>query len=331
MRRLPSIIDVDGNRVGSFTGGNVDLDALPWNCRWDIALRCPDSAARRPYQTEPTSKRTSTSTKKGMMSYFLFFLATVLAGTINALAGGGGLITFPLLMLVVTPVTARATSAVALFFAYPTAVWRTRDQLEGVLGRGWLWLLLIPSVLGGLIGAVLLSRMGNRSFIQLVPWLVLLATVIIVLRPILVRRDESGSVHPEITVALWPVAIAGIFLVGLYGGYFGSGIGILMIGALSFISRGDIRHVVALKNLLTLCMRGVAVLVLVLEGDVNWTYGVPMAIGGLVGGYVGGMVSHHANRTVIQTIVIAIGFAASAYFLLFWKLYGAVVMRAGAE
>jgi uncharacterized membrane protein YfcA len=128
------------------------------------------------------------------MSYFLFFLATVLAGTINALAGGGGLITFSLLMLVVTPVTADATSAVALFFAYPTAVWRTRDQLEGVLGRGWLWLLLIPSMLGGLIGAVLLSRMGNRSFIQLVPCLVLLATVIIVLRPILVRRDETGSV-----------------------------------------------------------------------------------------------------------------------------------------
>src|SRR5258705_5607536 len=106
-----------------------------------------------------------------MMSHFLFFIATVLAGAINALAGGGGLITFPLLMLVMTPVTADATSAIALFFAYPTAVWRTRSQLEGVFGHGWLWLLLIPSVLGGLIGAVLLSRTGNRSFIQLVPWL----------------------------------------------------------------------------------------------------------------------------------------------------------------
>ena len=263
------------------------------------------------------------------MNCFLFFLATILAGAINALAGGGGLITFSLLMLVVTPVAADATSAVALFFAYPTALWRTRDQLAGVLRRGWLWLLLIPSVLGGLIGAVLLSRTGNRSFIQLVPWLVSVATVIIVLRPILVRRDESGSVHPDMTVALWPVAIAGIFLVGLYGGYFGSGIGILMIGALSFISRGDIRHVVALKNFLTLCMRGVAILVLVLEDDVNWNYGVPMAIGGLVGGYIGGMVSHRANRTVVRSIVIAIGFAASAYY--FWKLYGPVVVRAGTE
>jgi uncharacterized membrane protein YfcA len=184
-------------------------------------------------------------------------------------------------------------------------------------------------VLGGLIGAVLLSRTGNHNFIQLVPWLVLVATVIIVLRPILVRRDESGSVHPDITVAVWPVAIAGIFLVGLYGGYFGAGIGILMIGALSFISRGDIRHVVALKNFLNLCMRGAAILVLVLEGNVNWNYGVPMALGGLVGGYIGGMVSHRANRKVVRSIVIAVGFAASLYYL--WKLYGPAVLRAAAE
>ena len=264
-----------------------------------------------------------------MESYLLFFVATVLAGTINALAGGGGLITFPLLMLVVTPVTADATSAVALFFAYPTAVWRTRSQLEGVLSRRWLWLLLIPNVLGGLIGALLLSRTDNRNFIQLVPWLVLVATVIIVLRPILVRRDESGSVHPDITLALWPVAIAGIFLVALYGGYFGSGIGILMIGALSFISRGDIRHVVALKNVLTLCMRGVAVLVLVLQGNVSWKYGAPMAVGGLIGGYIGGIVSHRANRTLIHFIVIGIGFAASAYY--FWKLYGPTLLHMGSE
>src|SRR5436189_5250118 len=104
------------------------------------------------------------------MTHFLLFVATVLAGTINALAGGGGLITFPLLMLVVSPVTADATSAVALFFAYPTAVWRTRSQLNGVFGSGWLWVLLVPSVLGGLMGALLLTRTGNRILIQLVPW-----------------------------------------------------------------------------------------------------------------------------------------------------------------
>jgi hypothetical protein len=250
-------------------------------------------------------------------------------GVINAIAGGGGLITFPMLMLVMSPVTADATSAIAAFFAYPAAVWRTRELLTGVLGRGWLWLLLIPSVLGGLIGALLLGRTGNRNFVEFVPWLVLLATVIIALRPILVRGRGDGSVHPDLVPMLWPVAIVGIFLVALYGGYFGAGIGILMIGALTFISPGEIRHVVALKNFLNGWMRGVAALVLVLEGNVNWKYGAPMAIGGLIGGYIGGTVSHRANRTVIRSIVIGIGLAVSGHY--FWKLYAQPIMHIGSE
>jgi uncharacterized membrane protein YfcA len=114
--------------------------------------------------------------------------------------------------------------------------------LSGVFERSWLWLLLVPSVLGGLMGALLLTCTSDRNFIQLVPWPVLIATVIILLRPILARRTDD-RVHPQLSTALWPVAIAGIFLVAVYGGYFGAGIGILMIGALTFISPADIRHV----------------------------------------------------------------------------------------
>ena len=102
-----------------------------------------------------------------------------------------------------------------------------------------------------------------------------------------------------------------------------------MIGALSFISSGDIRHVVALKNLLSGCLRGVAVIVLIFEGTVNWKYGAPMAIGGLVGGYIGGMLSHRANRIVVRSIAIGIGFAVAGYY--FWKLYGPAVMRLGGD
>jgi uncharacterized protein len=87
--------------------------------------------------------------------------------------------------------------------------------------------------------------------------------------------------------------------------------------------------VVALKNFLTLCMRGTAVLVLVLQGNVNWKYGAPMALGGLFGGYIGGIVSHRANRTVVRCIVIVIGFGATAYY--FWKLYGPALLWPGAE
>jgi uncharacterized membrane protein YfcA len=256
-------------------------------------------------------------------------VASIVAGAINALAGGGGLITFPLLMLVVTPVTADATSAVALLAAYPTAVWRTRSQLVGVLDRKSFWLLLIPSALGGLLGALLLSRTRDRNFVELVPWLVALATLIILLRPILVRRREGDSRQPDFPAAWWSVVMAIIFVVALYGGYFGAGIGILMIGALSFISPGDIRHVVALKNLLTGCMRSMAVVVLVIEGNVDWKYGAPMALGGLVGGYLGGLISHRANRVLVRSIVIVIGFGVVAYY--FWKLYGPAVMRISGE
>ena len=123
--------------------------------------------------------------------------------------------------------------------------------------------------------------------------------------------------------------MAAIFVVALYGGYFGAGIGILMIGALTFISPGDIRHVVALKNFLNGWMRGVAVLVLALGGNVNWKYAAPMAIGGLVGGYIGGIVSHRANRTVVRSIVIGLGLAVSAHY--FCKLYGQRLIHVGGE
>jgi uncharacterized protein len=135
-------------------------------------------------------------------TYFLFFIASVVGEVINAVAGGGGLITFALLMLVAGPMTADATSAVAGFASYPTAVWRTRNLLTGVLDSGWLWLLLIPSLLGGLIGALLLSRTGNRNFVEFVPWLILVATIIVALRPILVRRREAGNLQPDIAPML---------------------------------------------------------------------------------------------------------------------------------
>ena len=102
-----------------------------------------------------------------------------------------------------------------------------------------------------------------------------------------------------------------------------------MIGALSFISPGEIRHVVALKNLLSGCTRGVAVIVLALQGTIDWNYAAPMAVGGLLGGYIGGMVSHRADRRVVRSIIIAIGFTASAYY--FWKLYRPSVLAPGGE
>jgi uncharacterized protein len=98
-----------------------------------------------------------------------------------------------------------------------------------------LWLLLIPSLLGGLLGALLLSWSGDRNFVALVPWLMLIATLLILLRPVLVRQSNSDRRQPNFAQWLWPIVVVIIFVVALYGGYFGAGIGILMSSALSLM------------------------------------------------------------------------------------------------
>ncbi len=264
-----------------------------------------------------------------METHALFFIAAVVAGVMNALAGGGGLILFPLLTFVMPPVTADATSALALLPAYPAAVWRTRSELSRV-SRRWIWLLLVPSVLGGLVGALLLVWTDNRNFVFLVPWLVLGGTLLFVLEPTLAHRHDRGVLrHSGSAPTLWPLVVATTLAVALYGGYFGAGIGILMISALSLYGIGDVHRVVALKNLLTGCLRGVAVLVLVVEGAINWGYGLPMAFGGLMGGYLAGMVSGRVNRTVLRGVVIVVGFGVAAYYLL--QLYGPSEFHVGGE
>jgi uncharacterized protein len=196
--------------------------------------------------------------------------------------------------------------------------------------RRWICLLLIPNVLGGLLGALLLSWSGDRNFVVLVPWLTLAATLLLLLRPILVSQGSSGDLpQPHFSPVLWTVAVISVFLVALYGGYFGAGIGILMISALSLMRLGNIHSVVALKNLLTGCLRGVAAVVLIVEGLVDWGYGLPMAVGGLVGGYLGGMVSGRANRTVVRGVAIGVGFGVAAYY--FWRLYGLPDLHFGGE
>ncbi len=169
-----------------------------------------------------------------METHVLFFVAAGVAGLINSLAGGGGLITFPLLALVVPPVVADATSALALFPAYPSAVWRTRSKLREVR-RLWLWLLLVTSALGGLVGALLLVWTGERNLLFLVPWLVLGGTVLFVLEPRLSRPSVGAHQDSGLATALWPLAAVVVFVVAIYGSYFGAGIGILMISALSLL------------------------------------------------------------------------------------------------
>ena len=157
------------------------------------------------------------------------------------------------------------------------------------------------------MGALVLIWTGDQNFMFLVPWLVLGGTVLFVLEPWLSRR--SGGVHQDrgLATALWPLAAVVVFSVAIYGGYFGAGIGILMISALSLLRMGDVHRVVSFKNLLAGCLRGVAVIVPVIYGEIAWGYGIPMAFGGLVGGYLGGALTGRVNCTVLRAVVAIIG------------------------
>jgi uncharacterized protein len=178
-------------------------------------------------------------------------------------------------------------------------------------------------------GGLLLIWTGNQNFLFLVPWLVFGGTVLFVLEPR--RSRHCGSAHQDrgLATALWPLAAAVVFVVAIYGGYFGAGIGILMISALSLLRMGDVHRIVPFKNLLAGCLRGVAVVVLVIYGEIHWGYGVPMAVGGLIGGYLGGALTGRINRTVLRAVVVIIGFGLAAYY--FWTLYGPLVLHIGGE
>ena len=178
-------------------------------------------------------------------------------------------------------------------------------------------------------GALLLVYTNERNFITLVPWLILVSMVHFVLEPTLSRRSRGSSSSRIIPTRLLPIALVVTFLVAVYGGYFGAGIGILIVSVLSLFGLGDVDRVVPLKNLLAGCLRGVAVVVLIFEGVVNWSYGIPMVLGCLIGGYVGGMVSNRAPRRFLRALFIVIGFSATAYY--FWHVYGAPIARIGGE
>jgi uncharacterized protein len=178
-------------------------------------------------------------------------------------------------------------------------------------------------------GGLLLIWTGDQNFLFLVPWLVFGGTVLFVLEPRLSRSGGSAHQDRGLATALWPLAAAVVFVVAIYGGYFGAGIGILMISALSLLRMGDVHRIVPFKNLLAGCLRGVAVVVLVIYGEIHWGYGVPMAVGGLIGGYLGGALTGRINRTVLRAVVVIIGFGLAAYY--FWTLYGPLVLHIGGE
>jgi uncharacterized membrane protein YfcA len=248
-------------------------------------------------------------------NYILLCLAAIAAGVMNSIAGGGTLLTFPALLNVIPPVEANATSTVALVPGSLSAAWGYRREMQAT--RRWLLLLAVPSVLGGWLGARLLTSLDPSYFKMLIPWLILLATILFLFQPMLGRWIGIGEEHAPASGFTVIGVVFFQFLVSVYGGYFGAGIGILMLSALALIGIADIHHMNALKTLLAVFINGVSVFEFVRKDKVVWGYALIMAAAAIVGGYLGARVARRLNRTFVRWVVIAIGFGLAGYF--FWK------------
>ena len=241
--------------------------------------------------------------------------AALLAGLINTLAGGGTLLTFPALLSFGTPdpVDANATSTTALVWGSLAGAWGYRRELVGS-GAAWLRLLIVPSVVGGITGAVLLTLLPNTVFRVILPWLLLSAGSIFLLQPTLarwMRRDQADSL-PGLTGQI--VIIACQFVVAVYGGYFGAGIGILMLTSLGVMGLGDLHRANAVKTLLAAAINGVSVIVFVATGKIDGRFVLPMTLGAIAGGYLGAVVGRRLPKLAVRWFVIVVAFSLASYY-----------------
>ena len=254
-------------------------------------------------------------------------LVAALGSMVNAIAGGGTLLTFPsLIALGISPIVANATSTVALWPGALGSMLGYRHRMAGL--RAWALVFSIPSLVGGGIGAWLLLVTPAERFASIVPWLVFGATLLFaVQQPLLrwVRARHAGrdgaldeverhylEQHPSFSAASLLAQLA----VGIYGGYFGAGIGILMLAVLGFSGLSDIHRMNGLKNWGGLCINFVAAVIFAFSGIVDWAVALAMAIGATGGGYLASRGAQRIPQVVVRRMIVGIGVAAGLW--LYW-------------
>jgi uncharacterized protein len=249
-------------------------------------------------------------------AHVVAFGAALVAGAINSVAGGGTLITFPVLIWVGLPsVTANATSTVAISPGSLGSMWGYRRELRGLTWRSYV--LIAPSVAGGIIGAALLRMTPSHVFDRLVPLLIVFATCLFMVQEPVQRMIRRGGTGGDASAKSWVIgALIFQFFVALYGGYFGAGIGILMLAALGILGYTEIHQMNGLKNLLALFINGVAALYFVAMGMVRWPEAIIMAVGAIIGGYAGAGVARKIGPKGVRRIVVIIGFTMALSLLI---------------
>ncbi len=234
------------------------------------------------------------------------FIAAFVAGVINSIAGGGTLVSFPTLVwLGRDPVLASATNTVSLWPGSLGAMAGFRSELRGV--RRWMPFLGVPSLAGGIVGAVLLLRTPSEAFGRIVPFLILFATALFAAQAPITRALNRPPREP---VASWRSG-AVVFQMGvaIYGGYFGAGIGILMLAALGLSGFSDIHEMLALRNFAALCINGIAAIYFIARGALSWPDALVMTAGQIAGGYGGARLARRLGRPLVRRAVVVIGAA----------------------
>ena len=254
------------------------------------------------------------------LATIVILTAGIAAGAINSIAGGGTLISFPaLLWLGRDPITANATNTVAMWPGSLAGAIGFRRELATV--RRWLLMLIVPSLVGGALGSWLLLRTPVSTFERLVPWLILGATLLLAAQEMITARlgvlaDTNARTHENPTVGWVTFVFVFQFLVGVYGGYFGAGMGILMLAALGLIGLTDLHQMNGLKNVLAVCINGIAAIYFVLASAVAWGDVLTMTVGTIIGGFAGARVARKLGRKFVRAFVVVIGIVMTVALLL---------------
>lgn len=247
--------------------------------------------------------------------FALLLLAALLAGAINAVAGGGSFISFPALLFIGMPsVSANATNAFALWPGSAASVGAYRAELRQQ--RGQLMLFGGTSLVGGLLGALLLLRIPDAAFDALIPYLMLVATAIFAASPLITRLTRRLAAPPDGQKGGMRRALVLIcyLAVAIYGGFFGAGLGILILAVLGLLGFEDIHEMNALKTFQAVLINGVAVLTFVVAGIVQWPQALVMTVGAIVGGYGGAAVARRLPARWVRGAVLAISVSLTVYF-----------------
>jgi uncharacterized protein len=252
-----------------------------------------------------------------LFPWLAMLAAAFAAGTINSIAGGGTLLTFPVLIwLGLDPKVANATSTVALWPGLFGGLFGYRKELEN--SSTILFRLGLTSFIGGALGAWLLIWTPSRTFAQLVPFLILFATILFMLQGIISRRLRLGSIDLNPTGLWWTGAIVFQLFSAMYGGYFGAGNGILMLAVMGLLGLHDLHRANGIKNFLGISINSVAVLSFSLKHLVVWQDSLLMAFGALAGGYFGASMAVRIGQVWVRRGIVVIGFVI--FVVMLWKL-----------